>query len=248
MTCLPIGNQPYFIHKKTTMNNPNKKPLFLILLLLSLLNFDLTAQVKDDKIKSWEVGADLLWLIDKNQLPTSVFVRSNYVTKKNKLRAWRLRLGMDLSINDSSQIGDPLDNKLKQTYILIRVGHEWKYRLEEKVMFYFGGDFQFSYNHTYEKRILTLLPPPGSLYQETLKLYEPGLVGFVGVKFVPRPWIAFSIESSLNIIYRIRREDFKTTSINFPDDEGFYGFIHVNELNINITPITVINISFNINL
>jgi len=229
------------------MNNPNKKPLFLILLLLSLLNFDLTAQVKDDTIKSWEVGADLLWLIDKNQVPTSVFVRSNYVTKKNKLRAWRLRLGMDLSINDSSQITNPQDNERDLFTPFVRVGYEWQYKVADKATFFYGADASLLYSKEKVIEVRTIVPPPGLLDQEINKTIEFGLIGFIGAKYQATGWLALSIESSLNIIYRIRRDEFKTTSIDFPNAQGSFGFIHVNELVINFLPITVINISFNIN-
>lgn len=60
-------------------------------------------------------------------------------------------------------------------------------------------------------------------------------------------WLALSIESSLNIFYTLRRDEFKTTSIDFPNDEGVHGFIHTNEFNIKFTPITIINLSFYLN-
>lgn len=69
-------------------------------------------------INSWEIGTDLLWLIDKNQVPANLFVRSNFTNKKNKLRAWRLRLGLAMSYRDSIDIGDPLAKELNNILYL----------------------------------------------------------------------------------------------------------------------------------
>ena len=207
----------------------------------------ISENVEKGAVQSWEIGTDLLWLIDKNQVPTSVFVRSNYVTKKNKLRAWRLRLGLNMSYRDSITINRPFDNELNNISIFARVGYEWQHKVEEKVLLYYGADVGFSYSGIYEKRILTLLPPPGRLYQETFTTYQPSFIGFIGCRYDPKPWISFSLEASLQIAYRIRRNPFKTTSIDFPDDEGAHGFYNAEELIINLLPITYLNISFNIN-
>jgi len=48
-----------------------------------------------DTINTWEIGTDLLWLIDKNQVPaTSLLI--NKISK-----AWRLRLGVNTSRMDN---------------------------------------------------------------------------------------------------------------------------------------------------
>src|SRR5690606_34787895 len=64
-------------------------------------------QQKEDTLVryTWEIGTDLLWLIDKNVLPaTNIFIRKNLVTKNDRLTALRLRFGLDLNKMDSSQI------------------------------------------------------------------------------------------------------------------------------------------------
>ncbi len=198
-------------------------------------------------INSWEIGTDLLWLIDKNQVPANLFVRSNFANKKNKLRAWRLRLGLNMSYRDSIDIGDPFAKELNNISIFARAGYEWQHKVEEKVLLYYGVDVGFSYTRMYEKRALSPPHPPGSLYQETFTTYKPSLIGFIGCKYDPKPWISLSLEASLQVVYRIRRNPYKTTSIDFPDDEGFHGFVNVEELRINLLPITYLNISFHIN-
>jgi len=232
------------------MNKTNITRPFLLLILLGLVICNVTAQKKkrNDTIKSWEVGSDLLWLIDKNQQPgQSIFVRTNFVTEKNKLRAWRLRFGLNMSYRDSTNIGDPLDNELNDIFILARVGYEWQFKVEENALLYYGVDLGFSYSRIYEKRILTLLPPPGVLYQDTFTTYTPEVIGFIGCRYNPRPWVSLSLEASMQVAYRIRRNPFKATNLNFPDDEGDHGLRNAEELKINLVPITYLNISFHIN-
>ena len=201
-----------------------------------------------DTINTWEIGTDLLWLIDKNQVPaTSLFVRYNFTNKKNKQMAWRLRLGVNTSRKDSSQIADPQDNEKYIFAPYLRSGIEWQNKTSAKSLVFYGVDASLSYSQEKIKTIVTTIPPPGVLSQEINKTLEAGLIGFIGFKYEPTAWFALSIESSLNIFYTIRRDEFKTTSIDFPDDEGFHGFIHTNEINIKFTPITIINLSFYLN-
>ena len=230
------------------MYNFKKSYRLLLLILICFYSFDISAQTKrkKDTIKSWEVGVDLLWLIDKNQLPgNSIFLRTNFITGKGQLRAWRLRLGMELSYRDSTNIGEPLDNKFNRIFIMTRMGYEWQYMVEEKALLYYGMDLGFSYTRIYEKRIL--YNPPGNLYQETFTTYEPALIGFIGCRYNPKPWISISLEASLQVAYRIRRNPSKVTRIDFPNSEGGRSFENSEELKINIFPITFLNISFHIN-
>lgn len=197
--------------------------------------------------ESWEVGTDLLWLIDKNQLPANnLFFRRNYTAKQGTRHAWRLRLGVDISLRDSVNINDPIDNELNETYLLILLGHEWQYLVDKKALLYFGGDAQFSYDRRYENRILSLIDPPpsGSLYQETRTIYIPGVIGFLGARYHPRPWVAISLESNLEILYRIRRNPSKVTQIETPDVRGGRDLRDSESVIIRILPISILTISF----
>ena len=227
-----------------------KNPFFF----LSLL-FCITASAQNQKSEkeivipqeSWEVGTDLLWLIDKNQLPASnLFLRRNYTTDKGARRAWRLRLGVDVSSRDSVNINDPIDNELNETYLLLRFGHEWQYMVDEKALLYFGSDIQFSYDRHYEKRILSLIDPPpfGSLLQDTRTIYTPGFIGFAGARYHPMPWIALSLEANLEVLYRIKRNPSKVTPVPFPDEEDFNVFEDSETATLKISPLSTLTISF----
>ena len=49
----------------------------------------------------WEIATDLLWLIDKNQIPASnIFVRKHITRENGKLGAQRLRVGVSFDDND----------------------------------------------------------------------------------------------------------------------------------------------------
>jgi hypothetical protein len=199
-------------------------------------------QNERDTTKQWEIGLDLLWLIDKNQVPsTSLFARYNFINKNKQNRAWRFRLGVDNSTYDSAQINDPRDNEIDIISPYIRVGYEWQKEISDKTSFFYGVDISTLYSQ-YKSKIV-LYPGP-NLYQVTDKTWEFGVIPFLGFKYRPAKWLAVSTESSLNFIYRIRREKDKVTDINFPNSSGGQGKIDINEFRVQLIPITVINLSF----
>jgi len=222
-----------------------------LLLIFSLLwTFTASGQVKKtssekDTTKQWEIGTDLLWLIDKNQVPpTSLFVRYNFVNIKNQKRAWRFRLGVDNSIYDSAQIVDTRDNEIDIISPYVRVGYEWQREINKKVSYFYGFDASILYSQ-YKAKIVYYAPI--RLLQETDRTWEFGAIPFIGFKYRPVNWLAVSTESSFNLIYRVRRQKSKFTDINFPNDPGSNGKIDVNELRTFFRPLTVINLSFYLN-
>jgi hypothetical protein len=224
-----------------------KNAVKIILALLILFTTSAYGQTKKkkaerDTTKQWEIGLDLLWLIDKNQVPsTSLFARYNFVNYNNKKRAWRFRLGVDNSTYDSSQINDPRDNEIDIISPYLRTGYEWQKEISDKASFFYGVDMSTLYSQ-YKSKIV-LYPGP-NLYQVTDKTWEFGVIPFLGFKYRPAKWLAVSTESSLNFIYRIRREKDKVTDINFPNSSGGQGKIDINEFRVRLIPITVINLSF----
>lgn len=111
----------------------------------------------NDSTNHWEIGLDLLWLINKNQLPaTSIFGRYNFVNNNNQKRAWRFRLGINNKTYDSAQINDPRNNEFKTIAPYVRVGYEWQKAINEKVTYFYGADLTTSYS--YKKTIQVLYP------------------------------------------------------------------------------------------
>ncbi|MCF6352652.1 MAG: hypothetical protein L3J06_06545 [Cyclobacteriaceae bacterium] len=231
------------------MKSPNRKQTILMLILLNLLTCSLLAQDKkvEAMVSTWEIGTDLLWLIDKNQVPaTSLFGRYNFTNKKNKQMAWRLRLGINTSRKDSSQIAAPQDNEKDIFAPYVQLGFEWQRSFNTKYLVFFGTDINFQYYQNKFSEIIYFDIGP-RLFQGTYKTITWGASGFIGFKYFLTNWLSLSLESSLNLNYRIRRDKDKVTLIDYPNSDGGKGEINVNELTIHFTPITVLNLSFYIN-
>jgi hypothetical protein len=219
--------------------------IFFIFLTCSAYGQTKNKKVERDTTRQWEIGLDLLWLIDKNQVPsTSIFARYNFTKDKSKKRALRFRLGVNTNLYDSTQIVNPQDNEIDIFAPYIRPGFEWQQAINDKTSYFYGIDLSVLY---YQNKFKKIIYPGPNLFQGTYKTWELGAVGFIGFKYKPTKWIALSVESSFNLIYRIRRDEDKVTDINFPNDPGGRGKIDVNDLTVSFTPITVVNISYFLN-
>jgi hypothetical protein len=212
--------------------------LLTTLLASSVYSQETKDQSKKDTTRNWEVGFDLLWLINKNQLPAkSLFARHNFVTKTGKYRALRFRLGVNNSYYDSSQINGLLPNKSDIIAPFARIGHEWQVPANKQFMFFYGADANIFFYQNKFDRILTTIQPVFQ-YSGTFTTWELGAVGFLGFKYRPTNWLSVSTESTFAAIYRIKRDEVR--------DAG-QGEINVNEFKMNFIPITVINLCFTLN-
>jgi hypothetical protein len=234
------------VTKLNMKENKTRKIVALLILLMTVGYGQVRKTEKEkDTTRQWELGLDLLWLIDKNQVPsTSLFARYNFVNKKSKQRALRFRLGVDNSTYDSAQINDPRDNEIDIISPYLRVGYEWQREINQKSSYFFGVDCSMLFSRYKAKQVIY---PGPNLYQVTDRTWIFGIAPIIGLKYSPLGWICISIESSLNLTYRIRREDDKITDINFPNSPGGRGKIDVNNFDIHFLPITVINLSFFLN-
>ena len=227
------------------MTRVYKNSLVIALVLLSIIAFGQANEKKSqsDSTNQWEIGLDLLWLIDKNQVPAkSIFIRRNFVDAAGKHKAWRLRIGVDNSYYDSTQTDGILPHDIDVNSILIRPGFEWQKKLSSKYTFFYGSDVHLFYWQEKFKKIYTIVPEP-MLFTGTYKTWEVGLVGFLGFKYFPNKWFSISSESSLNLIYRLRRDESNTGSAAYPASSG-HSNLSVDELKINVFPISVINLCF----
>lgn len=187
-----------------------KKNLLLVAVLLAS-SFGLKAQEKDKPMliplteksdtlvrHTWEVGTDLLWLIDKNTIPFSnVFARKNIVTKNGRFAALRARVGLDFSRENSVDIEGLGEEDYFNLSPFIRLGYEWQIQ-KNKLQFFYGVDlnilYQYNYN-TYEDIF-------GSTGERKLKNLEIGPVGFIGAKYFLSSNISLSTEISYDLIYQ----------------------------------------------
>ena len=215
--------------------------------LLTVITYGQSKQKKNerDTTKQWEIGLDLLWLIDKNQIPaTSIFARYNYLNKNGKYNAWRLRVGIDNNRYDSSQVSNLEPREINTFSLLLRPGLEFQRNISKNARFYYGFD---THLYTYRQKFhyVTSIAPDPSVWEGELRTFEFGFIPFIGLKYYPAKWCALSLESSLNIIYRIKRDKDQTGTVAFPGTGK--GERNVDDFNINISPIAVLNFSFIIN-
>jgi hypothetical protein len=168
-----------------------KQATHLLCLCASLLLYAPTAQAQDkhDSLTryKWEIGTDLLWLIDKNTLPpTSIFVRRH--TEKG---AWRLRVGYNYQ-NNERRLFDTLDlYQTEQHEVLFRMGYEQK-RNQKKFQLFYGTDIHLGYVYQKQDDYYDTDTNPGidSRTFGNRKTLGIGLVTFIGLKYHIHPQVS----------------------------------------------------------
>ncbi len=204
---------------------------------------------KDTSASKWVVGVDLLWLINKNQLPPMNFQVKRLLkqTEHGQLYA-RLRVGFDYKNADSTNFtGAPLPGPYNETWLnyFVRVGVEKQKQLTTKWLYYYGADVGFAAaNYDYEK---TRLYYPGAIfffdkgYQDK---YGYSLIGLAGIRYKLNDWVDLSLESS--IAFSIVKHVNYNTNYSFPipsisdnvdrstSNQTINQFIPIQFLNINL--------------
>jgi len=146
----------------------------------------------------WEVGMDLLWLVNKNTLPRySLLVRR----KIGQHGAIRLRGGY---LKNSNYMAFRDFNY--NTASLIRVGYEYQRALSTqknsvKSLVYGGLDYFWRYenNYYYIWDIQSPAPYTGTGVIVTEITHEHGEAVFIGFKYFVTNYLSLSTESSLQI-------------------------------------------------
>jgi hypothetical protein len=152
-----------------------------------------TAELVHDP--KWEIGTDLLWLIDKNTLPKySLLVRR----KIGQYGAIRLRGGY---LKNSTDLAFRQNNY--NTASLIRIGYEYQKVLSTredntKSLVYGGLDYFWRYeNNDYDIYDLANNGVNLALTINTKDItHERGGAAFVGFKYFVTTYMSFSVESS----------------------------------------------------
>jgi len=172
-----------------------KKTLFLCVFLV----FGQILYAQQDSTQSkappkWEIGVDLLSLIDKNSLPNfSILIRKHNFYANDKTTAWRFRIGIDWAEHS------PLSNFFSDMTILTRLGYEWHKVLSKNTHLYYGTDFHF----LHKKRIVS----QGSLYViSDLDNWEIGAIAVIGGRYFINKNLSLSIEGNLDAVF-VSRED-----------------------------------------
>lgn len=202
-----------------------------------------------DTTYQWEIGLDLLWLIDKNQVPsTSIFSRYNWVNKKGNGRAIRLRLGFPSYSKDSTEMFNPdwsIDTK--NIGIYVRPGFEWQKEIISKLSLFYGIDASVTYNHFLDEQwVYSSFNPSAIVYhkrEDINWIFGTHLV--LGFKYFVTKAISISTETTVNLNYRKGSIFFRSgANPDFPDTTGGVAGLNMSQYSASFTPITVINLSF----
>jgi len=210
-----------------------------------VITYETVKPAEDLPRMRWDVGTDLLWLIDKNTLAaTSVFVRYNVTPEKHIPGAVRFRVGMDFNTFHTEFYNkvDPEDRKTISP--LVRIGYEWQHQ-QGRCQFFYGADVHLMYSVTHFELIDSDTDAGESiLFRHKDMAWEAGPVGFVGFKYFLSPHISFSTEVSYSVIYRYRKFEDTSRLLNDPEGSGGIGTIDDRIVNGKFSPLSVINFSY----
>jgi len=237
------------------------KKTFFLLLFFNLAFFSYsqtsyksgrTASGKDSLARyRFEVGTDLLWLIDKNSLPGYCLqLKINNRSKKHP-GAFRFKVGMNLETKDSSLlVEDPsLYYRTSDETFYFRPGYQLNYMFG-RVKLYWGVDLHFLYSSHYIDRYSHFELFADNNYYQAFFTYKVsalqyGIVGLVGATYYLTPKISVSLESNISMLYkRIKSEAYYHYN-EFPNYKNFTEKKDNNILNIKSLPISTINLTFN---
>lgn len=145
----------------------------------------------------WDVSTDLLFVIDKNVVPPSVLVRRNTKTKKDRLTAYRFRLGGDYSEHlDPAPVDTGLSaTSYRKTALVsfVSIGREWQKQWNQFQLFY-GTDLFVRY----DLEVLEYAIINGNDYYPKRKNLTVGVSPFIGMKFFIDSRISVSTEAHVD--------------------------------------------------
>ncbi len=150
----------------------------------------------------WEIGVDLLPLIDKETAPkNSLFARRNYFQKGGLGRAWRFRAGVDVEVRDFSDVVHWTPDKYKSYAPYISFGHEWQYGIGKKFQWLAGVDGFSSYARRNDFYLSTFVLTDSLREKIVVNEWKFGLNGVIGFKLNITPTISISSEAVVSANY-----------------------------------------------
>lgn len=193
------------------MTNKPKKIIPLLLVLLGLASHSGLAQSENPP--KWELGTDLLFLFDKNQLPDY----SLFATRKlgDKGYALRSRIGFSMEWSRPQSNPDTVVINDGQSYnYLVMIGLEREFsklKLSKGTSFYWALDAGFSQNiQTNQGKIV---PTSEFLVQES-SANTYAAVASVGIKQSITPSLTIRLETSLSNNFTVQKTESFVAQIN----------------------------------
>lgn len=209
--------------------------LLLILLMIPVFSYGQS----NNSTKKWELGMDLLWLIDKQRQPAkTLFLRVNQLDKK---KAWRFRVGVDGTTIESSPNATPGDDDYKNFSPFLAIGHEWQKEIADKTTFYYGFDIGSRFTKTSWNIPFTDGYRSSQIEAEEWYLLTSPLIGF---KYQVLDWLYISLESSLRYSYSTRTQVSKVVSNTPPNDLLSQHEDYRKVSDLSFLPFSVVHLSF----
>lgn len=170
-----------------------KPKIALLFLSFFLLGFgsELRAQVKDTLRLKWEIGTDLLWLLDKNSLPKFSLFARRILSDKSALR---LRFGADIKTDPRN-----LGLGVEKASFLLKVGYEKRKKIAHNANIFWGFDAHFRKENI--EAYLIQLPQVKPLYYPDYS-WQLGGVAVLGVRYFFGQNFSICAEASLAAYYR----------------------------------------------
>lgn len=219
-------------------------PCFLFALFLAIDCFAQQHQADTAAFRPyWEIGADLLPLINKENVPAnSLFARRNYHLENGRGKALRLRAGVDVEVRDFSDVVHWTPSIFRTYAPFLSIGHEWQ-RSTKSYKWFAGIDGSVGLSR-YNSFFLAAISD--SLQEKVLsKEWNIGAVGLLGFQARLSPNISVSAEAALSVNYRHYTYD----------NDSYYGGIHSpgilsyetdKVLGAGIQPLYVINLIYSL--
>lgn len=230
------------------------KKIILILLLIKVTLLGV-AQTNSGKVNNkdtipkyrFEVGTDLLWLIDKNELPDfSLHLKIHNKSKKYH-GAYRFMAGINYFYQDSTlfTVSDKSNIKKTSTYVF-RSGYQFISHYD-KIQLYYGADLHFSYSkYSTDAPYGYVLDSDGIYYArsnlEIINTYESGIIGLMGVSYFINSRISFSLESNFSTYYSHRKHKYGHYNLEFQNRKRIEQQI-IKKYSVKFVPISIISIN-----
>ena len=216
--------------------------ILAITLLLPILLFGQSkkGQNKKDTTRHWEIGTDLLWLINKNSVPPSLFGEYYFKQQEGKLqRGLRFRLGIKYSNEDSVKTDGLYPSNRTVFNPELRLGFVWIKSISRNFRTLYASEAWINYGYTKTKSTTI-----NNNYLERFRIVKFGPCFSVGFKYYLDPKISISLESSLTFNTRIF--DHKGKAFDSVNPDIIYGTAHENTTSffLELEPIQVINITY----
>jgi hypothetical protein len=159
--------------------------------------------------KNWEIGVDLLPLIDRENVPaTSLFGRYNFGYKNGRSHALRLRAGVDSRTSNftNADQGDIGRYYYEDHLPYLSIGYQRNTYFSHRSFWYWGGDLMFGSTPGTISNVqypVGLVGPGGDsvLYSARYRTLTGGVSGIIGLQINLFKNVSLSLESSLMAWY-----------------------------------------------